>query len=74
MLREIEEVTFNLYLQADDLVPRLGVVIRGVISFLPELLPGSSFSLSHRVDGFQVRWVGQHGHMKRVFGSEIQLH
>lgn len=64
----------NQYLQTDDLVPWLGVFFRWIVSFLPELLPGPSFALSHGVDGLQVRWVGQHSHMKRVSSSEIQLH
>ena len=62
------------YLQTDDLVPRLGAVFRGVVALFPELLPGSGFALSHRVDGLEVRGVGQHGHAKRVSSSEIQLH
>lgn len=62
------------YLQADDLVARLSVVFRGIVSFLAQLLPGSGFALSHRVDSLEVRWVGQHGHVKRTRRSEIQLH
>lgn len=62
------------YLQTDDLVPWLGVVFGRVVPFFPELLPGSGFALSHGVDGFKMRWVGQHGDMKGVFGSKIQLH
>lgn len=62
------------YLQTDDLVPRLGVFFGRIVSFLPELLPGSGFALSHGVDRLQVRRVGQHGHVNWFCGSEIQLH
>lgn len=62
------------YLQTDDLVARLGRVFRRVVAFFSELLPGSGFALSYRVDRLEVRWVGQHGHVKRTPGSKIQLH
>lgn len=67
-------VVVNGYLQTDNSVPRPGAVLWRVVSFLFELLPGSRLALSHRVDGFQVRRVGQHGDVKGVTGPEIQLH
>lgn len=67
-------VAVDQYLQTDDVVPRLGAVIGRIVSFLLELLPGSGFALSHGVDRLEVGRVGQHGHVKRVSSSEIQLH
>lgn len=69
-----KHVEVNRYLYTDNSVPRLGAVLRRVVSFLLELLPGPGLALSHRVDGFQVRRVRQHGDVHGVGGSEIQQH
>ncbi|CAB1322715.1 unnamed protein product [Coregonus sp. 'balchen'] len=62
------------YLETDNFITRLSVLIWGVVSLLFELLAGAGLPLGDWVDGLQVGGVGQHGHMEGVGSTEVQIY